>query len=218
MFAFAKNIYCTSASEDIVILNGNTDKYHVINDVTADQFNRILNGSDREAAAQLTEFGLIVPSPNAGIVVSQSTIGFFDHRWMKPIVSARPRWADTTTAMIETARTAAMMRRLTLSGMISDVETSCLFPTISHDPLERIQDLIAALNVASLFGSSGKCLPYSHTLTRLGKKRGIPLSMVIGVRTRPFFSHAWVEFEGRVISDDPDLRKKLAVIAEAKCY
>ncbi|MFY1779738.1 lasso peptide biosynthesis B2 protein [Escherichia coli] len=44
--------------------------------------------------------------------------------------------------------------------------------------------------------------------------RKICATLVIGVRTRPFYSHAWVEVNNTVISDDPDLRKKTSVILE----
>ena len=42
-----------------------------------------------------------------------------------------------------------------------------------------------------------RCLTSSLVLTALLARRGIPATLVIGVRLDPFAAHAWVEHEGR---------------------
>lgn len=50
-----------------------------------------------------------------------------------------------------------------------------------------------------------RCLVRSLTLLRLLSRRGLPATVVIGVRTEPeFAAHAWVEMEGRPVIPDGD--------------
>ncbi len=42
-----------------------------------------------------------------------------------------------------------------------------------------------------------RCLQKSLVLTELLARRGIPATLVIGVRPDPFAAHAWVEHAGR---------------------
>lgn len=68
----------------------------------------------------------------------------------------------------------------------------------------------------SFFLSTGKsdCLITSIFLKKYLNEKKIKSNLVIGVRSRPFFSHAWIEVEGEIVNDDPLLRDKLSVIIE----
>jgi hypothetical protein len=46
-----------------------------------------------------------------------------------------------------------------------------------------------------------RCLPRSAAATWLLRWLGQPAVLVIGIRTMPFYAHAWVELEGRVVND-----------------
>jgi len=56
------------------------------------------------------------------------------------------------------------------------------------------------------------CLQRSVVATRLLKKYGIHGRLVIGYRASPFFSHAWVEVNGRVVNDSPAYKERLNVL------
>jgi hypothetical protein len=56
------------------------------------------------------------------------------------------------------------------------------------------------------------CLPRSLALFRFLLAMGYPVGHRIGVSVKPFSAHAWVEFEGRVLSD-ADWRRTYAIIA-----
>ena len=56
------------------------------------------------------------------------------------------------------------------------------------------------------------CLPRSLALFRFLRMMGLPAEHVIGCRRAPFFAHAWVECQGRVVLDD-DRRSELTTIA-----
>jgi len=54
--------------------------------------------------------------------------------------------------------------------------------------------------VLTLLPTDSRCLIRSLTLTALLARRGIPTTVVIGVRTEPeFAAHAWVEHDGEAL-------------------
>jgi hypothetical protein len=53
------------------------------------------------------------------------------------------------------------------------------------------------------------CLQRSVVTARLLRAEGVDADVVIGYRARPFFSHAWVEVDGRVVNDSPAYQTKL---------
>ncbi|MGY2491956.1 lasso peptide biosynthesis B2 protein [Cupriavidus sp. CP313] len=78
-----------------------------------------------------------------------------------------------------------------------------------------IDDLVRSLNAACmLYPRKTKCLEWAGALLLLGFRYGFDLRLVMGVQNRPFYAHAWVEHEGRIIGDEPSLRNQLAVILE----
>lgn len=53
------------------------------------------------------------------------------------------------------------------------------------------------------------CLQRAVCTVRLLRRHGIFARLVIGYRPSPFFSHAWVEVEGRVVYGSPVYQKRL---------
>jgi hypothetical protein len=51
------------------------------------------------------------------------------------------------------------------------------------------------------------CLQRSAATVCLLRRGGRPAQLVVGVHELPFGAHAWVELEGRVINDDPRVRR-----------
>ncbi len=68
---------------------------------------------------------------------------------------------------------------------------------------------------ASLYWKPARCLQRSVALARLLRAYAYPAELVIGFRLAPFFSHAWVEVEGRVINGSSALPAKLHVLERA---
>ena len=59
------------------------------------------------------------------------------------------------------------------------------------------------------------CLQRSVAATLLLRKYGIDARLVIGYRPAPFFSHSWVEVDGRVVNDSPAYKERLQVLCTA---
>lgn len=53
------------------------------------------------------------------------------------------------------------------------------------------------------------CLQRAVCTVRMLRRYGILARLVIGYRPSPFFSHAWVEVEGRVVYGSPAYQKRL---------
>jgi hypothetical protein len=56
-----------------------------------------------------------------------------------------------------------------------------------------------------------RCLQRSAATACLLKQFGVTAEMVIGVQQLPFRSHAWVEVDGKVVSDKPYMREMYAI-------
>lgn len=53
------------------------------------------------------------------------------------------------------------------------------------------------------------CLQRAVCTVRLLRRHGINAHLVVGYRPSPFFSHAWVEVDGRVVYGSPAYQKRL---------
>jgi hypothetical protein len=78
----------------------------------------------------------------------------------------------------------------------------------SAGKLER--DICDAVLLATCFHwKPVLCLQRSLCTARLLKKGGVDARVVIGYRSLPFFSHAWVEVDGRVVYGSHAYRMQL---------
>jgi transglutaminase superfamily protein len=72
------------------------------------------------------------------------------------------------------------------------------------DVEERVRE---AVNLACIwYPKPARCLPRSAVATCLLRDEGIAAQMVIGVQKLPFKAHAWVEVDGRVVNDRPEVQ------------
>jgi hypothetical protein len=56
------------------------------------------------------------------------------------------------------------------------------------------------------------CLQRSAVITTLLRRCGIPTEMVIGAQRLPLRAHAWVEVDGRVVNDRPEVQSDYVVM------
>lgn len=87
--------------------------------------------------------------------------------------------------------------------------------TVAHQPqgAEVEQSVCDAVLLAtSLYWKPVLCLQRSVCTVRVLRKHGIDARLVIGFRPSPFFSHAWVEVNGRVVYGSPAYQKRLQLL------
>jgi len=73
----------------------------------------------------------------------------------------------------------------------------------------------AALFATCLYWKPVLCLQRAVCTVRLLRRHGIVARLVIGYRPSPFFSHAWVEVDGRVVYGSPAYQKRLRLLHTA---
>jgi hypothetical protein len=78
---------------------------------------------------------------------------------------------------------------------------------------EDLRDLANIVNKACLiYPTRIKCLEWAITFILLALKQKWKCNLEIGIQNYPFFAHAWVECDGKVVMDSQDLREGLAII------
>jgi hypothetical protein len=70
----------------------------------------------------------------------------------------------------------------------------------------------AVLLATCLYCKPVLCLQRSVCTVRLLRRHGVAARLVIGYRPSPFFSHAWVEVDGRVVYGSPAYQKRLRLL------
>jgi transglutaminase superfamily protein len=77
----------------------------------------------------------------------------------------------------------------------------------------RVADVVWALDEACVwYVKRAACLQRSAVAAWLLRRHGYDAALVIGYRTLPFESHAWVEIDGRVVNDRPQYQKVFRVL------
>src|SRR3546814_11352395 len=83
--------------------------------------------------------------------------------------------------------------------------TDTLFPYTARFrslPFDVLEAVAAFKKAAWLFGETDRCLVQSLATCALLRRQGVPCRFAIGVRSRPFAAHAWVELDAQVVNDD----------------
>jgi hypothetical protein len=90
-------------------------------------------------------------------------------------------------------------------------------PTVKFDLDDLLKRAVAAFALAENFfvikSAPKDCLPRSLALFRFLRSAGLPVEHCIGVRRFPFQAHAWVEYHGRVVQDNPSRQLTFRTLA-----
>jgi hypothetical protein len=87
-------------------------------------------------------------------------------------------------------------------------------PVASEKPQQKAEaEVCEAVSLSACFYFRPVlCLQRSAATTRLLRKYGVQSHLLIGYRAAPFFSHAWVEVDNRVVNDSPVYKDRLQVL------
>lgn len=80
------------------------------------------------------------------------------------------------------------------------------------DPELRQAVCNAVLLATCVYWKPVLCLQRSVCAVRLLRSYGIAAKLVIGYRPAPFFSHAWVEVDGRVVNGSAAYQSRMRVL------
>jgi hypothetical protein len=109
-------------------------------------------------------------------------------------------------SLYELARYETILR-LCGSGRILQQLRAQSVKTQVNDHEQMICD--AVLLATCFYWKPVLCLQRAVCTVRVLRRYGILARLVIGYRPAPFFSHAWVEVDGRVVYGSPAYQKRL---------
>lgn len=144
-----------------------------------------------------------------------TTDGYLEERWMPPEF---PSWSISKLDMIAPGIVRKSAHYVNNEGLavveyLNSLKSPC--SKKSNDSYLVKKALHSIARWFFLDFSNNKCLSFSLALRLLLHKLNIDSRLIIGVRTQPFLSHAWVEINGTILNDSSDLRQRLTVISEA---
>ncbi|HEV2988451.1 MAG TPA: lasso peptide biosynthesis B2 protein [Candidatus Angelobacter sp.] len=114
-------------------------------------------------------------------------------------------------ALYELARYDALLSLRGSGHILRRVHRQSVMPRASSTELEQaISD--AVLLATCLYWKPVLCLQRSVCTARLLRKHGIDARLAIGYRPSPFFSHAWVEVNGRVVYGSAAYQQRLQLL------
>ncbi|HEY6807028.1 MAG TPA: lasso peptide biosynthesis B2 protein [Pyrinomonadaceae bacterium] len=112
-------------------------------------------------------------------------------------------------ALYELARYEVM---LSLCGSGSVLDQLRRQSTTTRSGVEEQTLCDAVLLATCFYFKPVLCLQRAFCTVRLLRKYGITARLVIGYRPSPFFSHAWVEVDGRVVYGPAAYQKRLTLL------
>jgi len=117
-------------------------------------------------------------------------------------------------ALYEIARYEVIVALLGSGHILSQLKRQSIAAKPTSRELEQaICD--AVLLATCFYWKPVLCLQRSVCTIRLLRRHGIVARLVIGYRPSPFFSHAWVEVDGRVAYGSPAYQKRLRLLQVA---
>lgn len=98
-------------------------------------------------------------------------------------------------------------------GALAFLNSLSLKGGISKSPRDYSRIATRALEAACLiYPRKTTCLPFALALAALHYQQYYVCDFVIGVQGLPFYAHAWVEADGKVVRDAQNLKRQLAPI------
>jgi len=117
-------------------------------------------------------------------------------------------------ALYELARYEVLVSLLGSGHILSQLKRQSIAPKPAGRELEQaICD--AVLLATCFYWKPVLCLQRAVCTVRLLRRHGIVARLVIGYRPSPFFSHAWVEIDGRVAYGSPAYQQRLRLLQVA---
>lgn len=211
MLCIPDNIKMCLFNEDAVILNLDKDSFHII-EKGAELF-----GIHEFEADQLHALDDAFSIKRMPVLRVEPGSGYFEIRWMRPFF-----YKEKITLAKK------ILYFFKIKGLVNLVEGGGVLAVrkkiikLRSKMPRNTRPIDSVLNKSNnIIGSimryydlQNPCLIYSFIMTNMLIEQGYDARIIIGVRTEPFFSHAWVEINGVVYGDDRDLRNKLSVIME----
>ncbi|WP_081053718.1 lasso peptide biosynthesis B2 protein [Burkholderia territorii] len=193
--------HITWFDDQIIALDLTSDRYTVLSPTQSKKLETVLKYNPKDHGRNHS------PAKHTGVSVNCWKLTPGQLRLGIPVID----WVKLLATFHKVHRISREDRMLGLIDAINYERTKIKPPQTNVSK----EELIASLNLACMaYIRKTKCLEWAATLIIAGYRYGFDFNLVIGVQSRPFFAHAWVESNGFVVGDHPARRTQLAVIYE----
>lgn len=219
-YKFERFLKACHSETDFVILDLLNDQFHIISDISVKDINNTFkNTLNNEITKEfLAKNWIQFTDNNYDQFINTKLKGFFDHRWKTPqVINEKINKKIILMALKELSLVNLKKEKFNLFNIYKEMYTIPVkHPISDKENIDKIiLQTISSLNkVYYLDMTNNKCLTYSYILTKLLRNQNVLAKLKVGIRTRPFFSHAWVEVDNKIINDDKSIKNSLSVIME----
>lgn len=232
-FYLAPSLYAAQYREQIILLDIAKNNYLALDKETAGYFKRILTNEEdwkglaekevKELNDQLDELlnqKIIVKETqrksNSVIETAPNPIGLNRITWLANQKNQKLKFSffEILNTAIHLFKITQFIRKGKLDKLFSFLKKTRHQKTTLHKPTEQeIEQLVSLLDYTCIFFPiKTLCLAWAATFVLLSLKKAWQCELVLGVQTHPFYAHAFVTIDKKVINDNPQLQERLAPI------
>ncbi len=114
-------------------------------------------------------------------------------------------------SLIELLRYDLFLRKHDFFALYEQVRSVTIAPRVS-EPSDIDAICTAVAHACMWYPKHALCLQRSTVATVLLRQHGIPAKLTIGAQRLPLKSHAWVEVDGRVVNDKPEVQADYLIL------
>lgn len=217
------HIYITQFRDEFILLDSKADKYIIC----SSNFSKLLESFSNEPNSNLEDLAYIQNLIDNNIIQSKDQpYPFYIDRKPNSSGVANVDWRLPLTSKKIRLNIQVLKALITLIKVNFYIKFKGLYATIelikksqkSHLPYiipseEELNNLASQVNKACfLYLSRTKCLEWAITYVLIALTKSWKCNLEIGIQNYPFFAHAWVECNGKAVTDSQELREGLAII------
>lgn len=221
------HIYITQFRDELILLDAKEDKYTICFEQISKLFADILEKNSPHLDDSSQDSAYIQKLLNDRIIESKespypyhidrklTSEGVSNVDWRLPVKNKKVRLdIQVLEALMTLIKVNFYIKFRGLYSTIQLIKRSRKINTKYTIPqAEELRDLANVVNQACLtYPTRTKCLEWAMIFVLLALKRKWKCNLEIGVQNYPFMAHAWVECDGKVVTDSPELRKGLGII------
>jgi Transglutaminase-like superfamily/Coenzyme PQQ synthesis protein D (PqqD) len=238
LFALSAHVRWIDHPDGLVVMNRRSGHYLALNRVGASLWRFLGRGA---AGFADLERALAEEFPDAGSRLEADLRTWLDHlaglglivSSSDPTLLPAPRRAEISSSSVRedaaTTENAGAGPFRTLGAWVRLAFVDLLLKTRGFDALStwlerraparrnagahEVATVCAAVDRAARFyPKRAWCLQRSAATAAWLRARGCPAELVVGVKPLPFMAHAWVELDGKVVNDVPQVKRRYEVI------
>lgn len=217
--SWREHVRAVTYNEALIVLNLRTDEYLVFPPeecvTLRHMFGKPIESINQQLANEFIDACLIEVSSQPGRFSFDDKLsaGAPNCSWSAPTrqdLKERLIYSETIRTFRDFRRVRDAKRNRNLVPLTDELRRYSSNNNFNNDPgiLLSIASHVEACT--RLTRVSVSCLEWAFAVASLAFRRKIQCTFVIGVQTHPFQSHAWIENNGTIIADSPDLATTLS--------